>query len=162
MLDIPRSRSRVRSSSGQRWETPVSQCGPEDRLTGAQRARTHRRCSYMFMKGTAQVQRSYLERLRSGHKRTLKKAQACRAIHVFWVILHLNNKSDGNLTPMTSSSLTFDGDQVKVRSNNVKFWNQYVRTFRGSEFSQDSEYVICFLWLMISKIAMKKYVMPFR
>ena len=53
-------------------------------------------------------------------QKNTEKAQACRAIHVFWVILHLNNKSDGNLTPMTSSSLTFDGDQVKVRSNNVK------------------------------------------
>ena len=49
---------------------------------------------------------------------------------------------------MTSSKMTFDGGQVKVRSKDVKFPNQYLAHkthVSDSEFPQDSKYVVRFL-----------------
>ena len=104
--------------------------GNSGRLDGPQRAQTHPICWHMPKKGAALVLRSDSKSSRSmsGRKASLKdKPQAYLATHVFWVILHLDFNRSGHwsFNPKTSSNLTFSGGQDKVRSDNVKFRNEY-------------------------------------
>ena len=67
---------------------------------------------------------------------------------------------------MTSSNLTFDGGQVKVRPNKAKFSNQYFyinANVSCSEFPQDSKYGISFLLrcVELQKSQVKKDVIIF-
>ena len=67
---------------------------------------------------------NYVERSSSGsdHKSSLKivtnmPCGTCFPVH--GPFLHVDIDSDGHFDPMTSSNLTFDGGQAKVRSNEV-------------------------------------------
>ena len=71
------------------------------------------------------MQRSYLKRSRSGHKRSLENNSHKHTVRgtCFVGLLQVDIDIDGLLSfdPMTSSKFTIDGDQVKVRSKGSNF-----------------------------------------
>ena len=103
--------------------------GSLGRLDGLQRGHSHPKCwidvnkeYWISTKGILTKGQGQCQAAKDRHKLkvTNMPCDTC-----FLVILHADIGGDQSFNRMTSSSLTFDGGQVKVRLKMVKFSNQY-------------------------------------